>query len=185
MDDDFETSERISEDLKRRIRFLVKWTRKKDGGWDDVADEIVNRFYPSLSKLEKLVCRCILQTARDLESVCCPCEEIELRLYENYAKSFGNKYRIKNTIIVLCAKGVIKWMTMLTPIKCEDGNLRILRGETYSINPEIIQDIAYSAFGEICELGTGGPRVRRGIPLPYKSFLTAPNSSRQFFPEVN
>ena len=64
-----------------------------------------------------------------LESMCCPCEEVELRLYENYAKNFGNKYRIKNTIIVLCAKGVIKWMTMLTPIKSEDGSIRILRGD--------------------------------------------------------
>ena len=75
------------------------------------------------------------------ESMCCPCEEVELRLYENYAKNFGNKYRIKNTIIVLCAKGVIKWMTMLTPIKSEDGNLRILRGDSYTINPEIIKTL--------------------------------------------
>ena len=54
MDDDFETSERISEDLKRRIRFLVKRTRKNDGGWDDVVDEIVSRFFPNLSKMENL-----------------------------------------------------------------------------------------------------------------------------------
>ena len=47
---------------------------------------------------------------------------------------------------------------MLTPIKSEDGNLRILRGDSYTINPEIIQDIAYRAFGEICDLATGGPR---------------------------
>ena len=117
--------------------------------------------------------------------MCCPCEEVELRLHENYAKNFGNKYRIKNTILVLCAKGVIKWMTMLTTIKSEDGSIRILRGDSYTINPEIIQDIAYRAFGEICDLATGGPRVRRGIPLSYKLFLTAPDSSRQFFPEVN
>lgn len=185
MDDEFETSERISEDLKKRIRFLVKWNRKKDEGWDDVTDEIVNRFYPCLSELEKLVCRCIIQTARDLESICCPCEEIESRLYEDYAQNFGNKYQIKNTIIVLSTKGVIKWKTRLSPVKTEGGDLRVLRCETYSINPETIQDIADNAFGEICDLGIGVPRILRGVPLSYNLFLTVSNPPRQFFPELN
>ena len=74
---------------------------------------------------------------------------------------------------------------MLTPIKSEDGSIQVVRSDDYTINPEIIQDIAYRAFGEICDLATGGPRVSRGIPLSYKSFLRASDSSRQFFAEVN
>jgi len=183
-DDYCKHPEKISENLRGRIRYIVKWTWKNDGGWDDVADEILIRFYPNLSKREKLVCRCLVQTVRDLGGSCCPCEEMELRLYQYYEKIFQNN-EIKNTILGLCNKGIIRWMTKLIPEKNKDGKIvRISGCETYNIHPTTVQDIEMEAFREICRLSTEDTYDDH-FPVKYSEYLTTTKLAPAFHPILN
>jgi hypothetical protein len=172
----------ISGNLRMRIRSIVK-NPKRRGGWDEVADEIVSLFYPKLSKQEKLVCTCIIQSGRDLNGIHLPSEEIELRL-DDY-KGFKNKQEIKNTILVLCSKGVIKWMTKLIIEKYRNGEIfRTRRCETYSMNPETMQYIANEAFREISRINDENTYYSC-LPVKYKKYLTWIQFPRQFHPIVN
>lgn len=176
--------EKISENLRKRIRFIVKWTWKKDGGWDDVAEEILMLFYPNLSKREKLVCRCLVQTVRDLGGSCCPCEEMELRLYRYYEKIFHNN-EIKNTILDLCNKGIISWVTKLTPERNQDGTIVRFSGcVTYNINPRTLQDVEMEAWREICRLSTEDSYDDH-FPVNYSTYLTTSKLSSVFHPILN
>jgi hypothetical protein len=182
--------EKISENLRIRIRSIVMDPRRKSD-WNDVTDEIVSRFYPNLSKLEKLVCRAIIQAGWDLNGNHCPCEHIELRLHKEYISIFKSKYRIKNTILVLCSKGVVKWMTKLTFDRYSEldryrngKTFRITQCETYSINPETVQDIGTEALGEICRLST--ENMYEGyIAIKYKQYLITHKLHPPFYPMLN
>jgi len=176
--------EKISENLRLRIRSIVM-DPKRNSDWDDVADDIVSRFYPNLSKLEKLVCRGIIQAGRDLNGTHCPSEEIELRLYKEYITIFKSNYRVKNTILMLCSKGVVKWMTKLIFDRYRNGKIfQIIRCETYGINPEIIQDIGTKAFGEICRLSTEDT-YEGHFSIKYKQYLTTRELHAPFYPILN
>ena len=182
--------EKISQNLRIRIRSIVMDPKRKND-WDDVTDEIVSRFYPTLSKLEKLICRGIIQAGWDLNGNHCPCEQIELRLHKEYISIFKSKYRIKNTILVLCNKGVVKWMTKLTFGRYSEFDrhrngktFQITQCETYSINPETVQEIGTEALGEICRLSTENT-YEGYIPIKYEEYLITRKFLSPFYPILN
>jgi hypothetical protein len=182
-DDLIERPKRIDANLKIRIRSIVKGPRKHND-WDEVADEIISRFHPNLSKLEKIVCRCIVQAGRDLNGPRLPSEEIEARL-PTYSEVFNSKYRIRNSILILCNQGIVNWMTNLYTQRYRNGKVfRISHYQTYGMNPEIIHDIAKRAYIEILNLSTENTH-RGSFPIKYKKYLTWLNFPPEFDPILN
>jgi hypothetical protein len=178
-----ERSERISENLRIRIRSIVK-NPKKHNDWDEVVDDIISRFYPNLSKAERTACRCIVDAGRDLHGDRLPCEEIEARL-PIYNEFFSKRHRMKNIILLLCNKGAVKWMTNIHIERYRNGKVfRVVKYETYSMNPEIIHHIATRAYVEILRLQTE-KEYEGCFPVKYKKYLTWINFPREYHPILN
>lgn len=146
LDNTKNTSDLLSPELKKRIKYLVEHDAKEDSGWEVVQDEIFMCYYPALSEKEKLVCREILSTLWSVEFSDAPRDEVELRL-ASHTNFFDDKCDIENTINGLCAKGIVNWKILLNPIEDEAGNvLRIHRWETICLHPRKIQQIAIAAM---------------------------------------
>ena len=54
LDNTKNTSDLLSPELKKRIKYLVEHNAKEDSGWEVVQDEIFMCYYPALSEKEKL-----------------------------------------------------------------------------------------------------------------------------------
>jgi len=183
---DYTPPERISQDLRRKIRFLVKWN---DGdSWCGVADELIERFYPSLSRDEKLVCKELLDCLRDRGS-CCAREELEYRIMQE--KIFKTESQMRIILHILHSKGIVNWRTRYHLTKSQDGKILLsAKCEIYSIIPETLYDIAMAAYNEVLEIWFEKDRMSGlmkdcSLPIEYTQYLLWSNPPAEFFPILN
>ncbi|MFI5405827.1 MAG: hypothetical protein ACHQ1D_04860 [Nitrososphaerales archaeon] len=178
--EDYVPPERISGELRRIIRFLIKEIRRKNKRFDILSEEIINRFYPHLSKEEKLVCRFVVESSIG-KGYCFPI--LDFIIYEN---KFRSKLKQRNILLILHSKQIVNWMTRLSYKKSKDGKiLDTYRHEVFIINPQSIQDIAQTAHNEILKIRLEEePLFRQFENRTYKQFLIS-KSSWTTFPVLN
>jgi len=183
-DEDYIPPEPICAELRRKIYYLMKRNRR-GCRFEDVTDEVIACFYPKLSEKEKCVCRLIIEYSYDLGY--CPCWQIKSVALKDY-RIIRAEWQVKNTILNLCMKNVINWMTLLIPEKSENGEiLRINRREIYRMNPPALQDMAREARYQFLRFRKN-TETRTNIELydvKYSSFLTLSKLDREEYPIIN
>lgn len=92
---------------------------------------------------------------------------------------------MRNIILALCNKGIVRWMTKLDIERYRNGKIfRVVRYQTYGMNPEIIHHIAGRAYAEIQRISSENT-YEDYFPVKYKKYLTWISFPREHYPILN
>ena len=183
-DEDYIPIEPISEKLRRKIFFLARSKRFRNG-YDDIIPEVITQFYPNLSAKEICVCKLIVEDSYHFGYT--PVWRIQSVAQKDY-KIIKAEWEVKNVILSLCMRQIINWMTLLIPEKSESGKILRFRGrEIYSVNPVALQDMAREAYYQILRIRKiiETPAIRGTFEIEYKYFIIRPKTDREDIPIVN
>ena len=136
----------LDNELKKRIRFLVRANVEDDSASRIVLNDLLKCQYGILTKKEKKICQTILESVgsgyeHDIDPL-----EIEARILGERNNLFIDNAEIKATMIDLSCRKVLNWKTLLNRRFSDDGTVSIIRCESISLHPVKISKIIIQAL---------------------------------------